>query len=49
MLYNILVIGGIFMPATITHAYFTKDVYDVLPDEIQNKIDINRLKIFIVM
>jgi len=34
------------MPATITHAYFTKDVYDVLPEEIQNKIDLNRFKMF---
>ena len=28
MLYNILGTGGIFMPATITHAYFSKDVYE---------------------
>ena len=34
------------MPATITHAYFTKDVYDLLPEDIQNKIDINRFKTF---
>ena len=34
------------MPATITHSYFASDVYDVLPDEIQNKISIDRVKMF---
>ena len=34
------------MPATVTHAYFAKDVYDILPDTIKDKIDINRLKMF---
>ena len=34
------------MPATITHAFFAKDVYDVLPQEIQSKLDINRCKMF---
>ncbi len=34
------------MPATITHAFFAKDVYDVLPQEIQNKLDVNRCKMF---
>lgn len=34
------------MPATITHSYFTVDVYDVLPDDIKNKIDLNRMKMF---
>ena len=34
------------MPATITHAYFAKDVYDVLPEEIQNKLNKNRIKTF---
>ena len=34
------------MPATITHTYFTKDVFDVLPEEIQNKLDIDRFKMF---
>lgn len=34
------------MPATITHAYFSKDVYDVLPENIQGKIDLKRLKMF---
>jgi len=34
------------MPATITHAYFTMDVYDVLPKDIQDKLDINRFKMF---
>ena len=26
------------MPATITHSYFTVDVYDILPDIIKDKI-----------
>lgn len=34
------------MPATITHSFFAKDVYDVLPDNIQNKISIDRIKMF---
>jgi hypothetical protein len=34
------------MPATITHAYFGKDVYDILPVNIKNKIDIKRIKTF---
>ena len=34
------------MPATITHSYFTKDVYDILPDEIQNKVNLERFKMF---
>lgn len=34
------------MPATVTHAYFTTDVYDVLPDNIKSILDINRLKTF---
>lgn len=34
------------MPATITHAYFAKDVFDILPGDIKSKIDCNRLKMF---
>lgn len=34
------------MPATITHAYFTKDVFDILPSNIKNKIDCSRIKMF---
>ena len=34
------------MPATITHAYFAKDLYEVLPDNISSKIDLNRTKMF---
>ena len=34
------------MPATITHAYFAKDVFDVLPDNIRNVIDCSRIKMF---
>ena len=34
------------MPATITHAFFAKDVVEVLPEEIKKKLDINRCKMF---
>ena len=34
------------MPATATHAFFVKDVYDILPDNIKNKVNINRCKMF---
>ena len=34
------------MPATITHAYFAKDVFDILPEEIKNKINCSRIKMF---
>lgn len=34
------------MPATITHAYFAKDVFDILPSEIKNLIDCSRIKMF---
>lgn len=34
------------MPATITHAYFAKDLYEVLPEDISSKIDLNRTKMF---
>ena len=34
------------MPATITHAYFSKDVYDILPKDIKSKINVNRIKMF---
>ena len=34
------------MPATITHAFFTKDVYDILPIEIHSKLDLARCKMF---
>lgn len=34
------------MPATVTHAYFMKDLYEVLPDNITSKIDLNRSKMF---
>ena len=34
------------MPATITHAFFAKDLYDVLPDNIIEKIDFERFKMF---
>lgn len=34
------------MPATITHAFFANDVYDILPDKIQEQVDINRCKMF---
>ena len=34
------------MPATVTHAYFAKDVYDVLPDTVKENLDLDRLKMF---
>lgn len=34
------------MPATITHAYFSKDVFDILPNNIKNSIDFSRIKMF---
>lgn len=34
------------MPATITHSYFMKDLYEVLPNSITSKIDLNRSKMF---
>ena len=34
------------MPATITHAYFAKDLYEVLPETISSKINLYRTKMF---
>ena len=34
------------MPATITHAFFAKDVYDILPDNIRSYLDIDLCKMF---
>ena len=34
------------MPSTVTHAYFAKDLYDVLPVSINSKLDLNRIKMF---
>lgn len=34
------------MPATIVHAYFSQDVYDILPSTIKNKLNVDRLKTF---
>ncbi len=34
------------MPATITHAFFAKDVYDILPQDIKKKINPKRIKMF---
>ncbi len=34
------------MPATITHAYFAQDVYDILPENIQKNIDCPRMRMF---
>jgi len=34
------------MPATITHAYFAKDLYEVLPEGITSKLDLGRVKMF---
>jgi hypothetical protein len=32
------------MPATAVHAYFAQDLNDILPKEIKNKLDVNRLR-----
>ena len=34
------------MPATITHSYFSMDVYDILPDTIKDIIKTSKLKMF---
>ena len=34
------------MPATVTHACFTKDVFDILPSKISKELDINSLKMY---
>lgn len=34
------------MPATVVHAYFAQDLNDILPREIKNKLDVNRLRMF---
>lgn len=32
------------MPTTITHAFFAKDIYDILPENIHTKVNLNRFK-----
>lgn len=34
------------MPATITHAYFAQDVFEILPDNFKDKLDCSRLRMF---
>ncbi len=34
------------MPATVTHAFFAKDVFEILPAEIRNKIDLDKAKMY---
>lgn len=34
------------MPATITHAFFAKDVYDILPNDIRKNLDLSRCRMF---
>lgn len=34
------------MPATVTHAYFAKDVYEILPSSISEQFEFSRLKMF---
>ena len=38
--------GGIIMPATITHAYFARDIYEILPSNIKEKVNVQRVKMF---
>ena len=34
------------MPATVVHSFFAKDVYDILPTEINQKLNLKRCKMF---
>ena len=34
------------MPATATHSFFAQDVVEIIPSEIRNKLDINKIKMF---
>lgn len=34
------------MPATVTHAFFSNDVYDILSEKIKKNISLSRLKMF---
>ena len=34
------------MPATITHAYFAQDVYEVLPNELHINLNLNKFRMF---
>ena len=34
------------MPATITHAYFAQDVFEILPNKFKDKLDCSRLRMF---
>ena len=34
------------MPSTVTHAFFSKDVYDILTPEIKRNLNTNRFKMF---
>lgn len=34
------------MPASATHSFFAKDVYDILPGNIKNNLNVSRLKTF---
>lgn len=34
------------MPSTITHSFFMKDVYDILPESISKSVDVNRSLMF---
>ena len=34
------------MPSTVVHSFFAKDVYDILPTEISQKLDLCRCKMF---
>ena len=47
MWYNYFIkFRGDIMPATVTHAFFANDVYDVLPENIKSKLDFDRCKMF---
>ena len=37
------------MPATVTHACFTKDVFDILPGKISKLLDISCRKVGVIL
>ena len=43
---NVLFFGGDFMPATAVHAFFAKDVFDILPITVKENIKEDKIKMF---
>ena len=38
--------GECLMPASVTHAYFSNDVYDILPNTIKKNLSTSRMRMF---